>query len=448
MGRSASRHLIGLQNRRLGRDHVTLEQIVAGCALFVVGMRDPWHMGLTTGYVLALLLLPLTLPSLASYRWSKSMVGLLGLCLAYGLLVTTWTSSTHVISSQARVQAISLHVGIVVSVILVLWARTVMRPGAIAIFIGLGGIVSVGPPIANLTDTWKFGYSIPVTLVVLGAASLWAGWKRAVVALCVLGGVTLFSDARSLFATYVAVAGMVVWSVIRSQRRGHKSKLSAVALGLAALFLVYKIADYLVLKGFLGEQAQQRSIQDAARSGSTLLGGRPELSATYALMRDHFAGYGLGTLPSTHDVAVGNSALIRMGLQPTHDGFSHYMFGRGQFELHSIFGDLWAIFGPAGLISAALLVCLVLWTIASAISGRRIGALLLFLACYTGWNIVSSPLWSSEPAMIAFLGLVLPLRRPEDADEVGEVKPCERARDITTVGSLSATRPSGLDCSG
>lgn len=400
---AASRH----RSHHIADGSATLERIVASVALLLVGFRSQWHMGLTTGYLLALVLLPLTLPSLASFRWAKLLVVALGACLAYGLVVSTWSSDTHIISSQARTQAVSLHVGIVASVILVLWARTLMPDGAIAIVMGLGAFVSVGTGLTVVQD-WKFGYAMPATLMALGAASLRGGRPTTLLVLCGLGTVTLFADARSLFTTYVLTAGLLLWSTYRGERQGAGGRWPAVALVVLALFVVYKLADYVVLHGLLGPDAQRRSIEDAARSGSTLLGGRPELAVTYDLMRDHFSGYGLGVLPNTHDVAVGNTALFHMGLQPTQNGFSEYMFGRQQFELHSVFGDLWADFGIVGLLVSGLLVVFVLWTLSSAIVGHQLSVLVLFLACYTGWNIVSSPLWSAEPTLILFLGLAFP----------------------------------------
>lgn len=388
-------------------DALQLERGVAIFALVLVGLRSPWHFGLTTGYVVALLLLPLTLPALASFRWSKLLVVGLAVCLTYGFVVCSWTAESHAITVAARRQSIGIAVGIVVSTILVLWARTIMSSGAIAIAFGIGGILGAHGA-ASFGDAWKFQYSVSVTVVLLGVAAWRRSTRLAAFFLCLLAAATIFADARSLFTTYLVTGGLLACSHVLQAGRSTKIGVPRVAAVLGLLFGVYKLADALIMSGVLGASARERSMQDVASSGSTLLGGRPELSSTVALMRDHVAGYGLGAIPNTHDVAVGNAALERLGMDPTQNGFAKYMFGRQQYELHSVFGDLWVLFGVAGLVVTALLVILVLAVLASAASGLRVSALLLYLAAATGWNIVSSPLWSSVLTMTLLIGLALP----------------------------------------
>ena len=328
------------------------------------------------------------------------------LCVAYGLVLATSSADDHFLSGASRNAAISLPVGVMAAAVLALWARTLMPEGVIAIIFGLGGILQASDQGGTFGYLWKYSYSVPVTLVVLGAACLYGKVMVQISALAMLGAVTMLADARSLFAMYIVAAGMLLWSAFTQGRRSASS--TRVAMVLALLFAVYKVTDILVTHGVLGEQAQQRSLNEASVSGSTLLGGRPELSATVALMREHPAGFGVGILPNTRDVAIGNTALERLGFQPMQDGFSQYMFGRQQYELHSIFGDLWVNFGVVGLIAAALLTGLVLTVLSLKWTNGPSSALILFLAASTGWNIISSPLWSAEPALIIFIGLALP----------------------------------------
>jgi hypothetical protein len=195
------------------------------------------------------------------------------------------------------------------------------------------------------------------------------------------------------------------------------------AIGLA----VYQLGTSLLVQGFLGQEAQERSVQQIETSGSILLGGRPELTATMALMRYQPWGFGSGAVPSPADVLAAKAGMARIGYQPNNGYVESYMFG-GQFKLHSIVGDTWAYFGFAGVLLAVVIAVLVTVNLARRLAARTASGLVVFLSCFTVWNLLFSPLYGSAPTLALTLGLALLLRSPPTVgDQVDD--PDEDHRD-------------------
>lgn len=161
-----------------------------------------------------------------------------------------------------------------------------------------------------------------------------------------------------------------------------------------------------MLSGFLGAELQQRSEQQVDTAGSLILGGRPELGATLALLRDHPLGFGLGVAPSIYDVMTAKAGMMGLNYDPDNGYVERYMFG-GHVELHSIAGDMWALFGVGGLLMTMVIIALSVRGISHSMSRREGNGLLIFIACAALWNIPFGPLYSAVPILALTLGLVL-----------------------------------------
>jgi hypothetical protein len=161
------------------------------------------------------------------------------------------------------------------------------------------------------------------------------------------------------------------------------------------------------VEGYLGAAAQDRSVTQINMTGSLILGGRPEMAATLALFAHDPLGFGLGIIPSPTDVTVAKTGMASINYDPNNGYVEKYMFG-SQFEVHSVVGDLWALFGIPALALAAVIAVWALRAIVVGITHGRGSALPLFLAVITLWNIFFSPLLTSVATMGLGLGLMLP----------------------------------------
>ena len=206
---------------------------------------------------------------------------------------------------------------------------------------------------------------------------------------------------------------LVMWQMLPAGRRPRAAVARTLLIIVAVVIVTYEAGSSLLVDGYLGEAAQQRSIAQINDSGSLLLGGRPEMAATAALFMFQPGGFGVGIVPSLHDIAVAKAGMLAINYQPNNGYVEKYMFGT-QFELHSTLGDLWVYFGLLG----AALALFILWLVARwclvAIASRKGSAVVLFLATITLWNMFFSPLYSSVTIMGVALGMVAvpKLRRP------------------------------------
>jgi hypothetical protein len=215
-----------------------------------------------------------------------------------------------------------------------------------------------------------------------------------------------------MFGTLGTVLILVLWQLVPRGKNGRRSvpktMLALACLGIA----LYDVLTSLLLEGYLGASAQARSVEQINMTGSLILGGRPEMAATRALFEHDPLGYGLGILPSLTDILVAKAGMADINYQPNNGYVENYMFG-SQFEVHSVFGDLWARFGLPGLALAAVIAVWAIRTVVVGIAHGRASALPLFLVNYTLWNIFFSPLLTSVAAMGLCVGLILPLKKQQ-----------------------------------
>jgi hypothetical protein len=249
-----------------------------------------------------------------------------------------------------------------------------------------------------------------------------------VASLLVLGALNVVNDARSAFAFTLLAAGLFLLprrtaadgatgpgGAASSGRRWTQLAVLA-ALGTGGYWLVRD----LILSGALGTELQERTLTQIRQTGSLLLGGRPEWTATWALMQDSPLGHGLGTIPSARDVAVAEQG-ISVTRIPTVEGYLHNYLMNGRFELHSAVADLWSNLGPAGLLLGLVCGALLVTGLTAQLARREASGLVCFLAVTALWSLAFGPLSSGLPEFVLGLGLLLPAvaaarapRRPTD----------------------------------
>lgn len=398
-----------------GRSWQIAAVTAALATLVLLGWRQQVYNAMTLGYIAALLLLPVWLPAIAKYHKYAMLFMIATSALISGFVLFWVNISSHQIDDSKLVINPVLLVGTMLTVGVVLWARTLLPDVFVGLAYGAGMLLGV-PGSADVDiNPWKFGYSLPVIVLVLCLASLAgsrgsrsARWPE-LVALLLLALYSAVNDSRSLFAMLSLTGVLVLWQKMPRGRSRRKALASTVLAGTAAIIVIYELGSNLLVGGFLGVAAQQRSIAQIDSAGFLLLGGRPELAATAALFQHNPFGFGVGIVPSLEDIAVAKTGMLAINYEPNNGYVERYMFG-SQFELHSVAGDLWVYFGLLGLVLAAVMAWLLVhWTLTSMVA-RNGSAVLLFLVVISLWNLLFSPLYSSVLVLGLALGMVA-LRR-------------------------------------
>ena len=400
--------MIVLRRRSTGRKTARL---VVALALVLIGIRIPIALGITVGAVISVGLSPYWWRSLAAFRGGR-LVAIGGAAVVVGQLwLTEFASIDRSTSFALLVSEISLIVGLVAGMGVILWAREMMSDAWVAGYFGAGLLLNA----ALLQDgtlftgnAWKFGFSTAIAVIGLALAQGSKSRLVEVAALIALAGISAISDARS--ATAILFLALIItifqFRPTRITRRASATKF-VLAIAVSAL-IVFNIVQTLILDGYLGDAAQARSIEQIDTSGSLVLGGRPELAATLALMAARPIGYGAGVVPSLADVTVAKTGMAAIGYQPNNGYVENYMFG-GRIELHSVIGDLWARGGVLGLFFLAIVLGLTIRAMSERIAANSASALSIYLAVWLLWNLFFSP-WYSSVMLTTLLVGMLPMQ--------------------------------------
>jgi len=395
------------------RDDRTWVRAIAAVALVALGTRLPLAQGVQIGFVGAVALAPLWWRLATASRAGVLVVATGGLAVAAGLWLSVANAADHESARTGAVEQTVLLVGALASVGLVLWCRSVLTTWRAMLWYGVGlGIGLLRGSTLFEVNPWKFGYALPATVVVL-AVALRLGRRWEIAALATLALVSALNDSRSAFGLLLLAAALCVAQLDLRGTGRRRSPVVVLVTGAALAGAVYQLGQALILDGYLGIATQQRSLEQLRTSGSLIIGGRPELAASWALFRHHPWGFGAGVLPTPDDVAVAKQGMADTGYDPDNGYVERFMFGDG-FELHSVVGGLWSQAGVAGLAFAAVLLVVVTWGVASRIADRNASGLLLFAAANTLWNLFFSPVLTSLPTLVLTLALlaVLPPADP------------------------------------
>ena len=388
----------------------TFERAVAVAVILLLGLRQFVAVGMTTGYLAALVLAPVWLTVLRRYRGGVLLPVTAVLALCGGVVLAAIASVDHGVSRGMAAESLVLVVGTCAGVGVLLWARTLLPVRTIGVVFGLAMAVgALLDPERLSANLWKSGYAIPVAVICLALAD---GPRRHGRQVLVLGGLAAASavfDSRSYFGTFLLAALLVGWQLRGRAASRAGSRVRAGVFLASAAACAYYVGRTLLLDGYLGAQAQARSAAQVDLAGSLILGGRPELAASAALVSHRPWGYGLGVRPNLLDVNRAKQGMAALNYDPDNGYVDRYMFG-GRIELHSVVGDLWALYGLAGCVLAAVLGGLVVSAVARALARRTGSALVIFLGLWTLWNLFFSPLYSAAPTLMLVVGLGLATR--------------------------------------
>ena len=385
-------------------DQLTVLVVVA--ALVLSPIRLGLVAGITPGLLVGIVLAPVWLPHLKRYRGGWPFALLTLVCLVSGLWLTAVGANDHQSDQGALRQWVVMMVLLAVNVGIILWARSVLRDAAVVTWYGVGMLASAAVTGVNPANFWKGTLSLALTVLLLGLA--WLVRRRGLeLVLCLtLAGISALQDSRSHFAMVLLAACLVLWQVwVRGRARGTSAWRSIVLLaGLGVA--IYSFGQALMLEGYLGEETQQRTLAQTEGTGSILLGGRPELGATVALMRERPWGFGFGTLPNAHEIAVAKAGMATLDYDPDNGYVDNYMFGQ-LVKLHSVIGDSWSMFGIPGLVLAGFFLWAVLHRVAADLPTSALSAVVAFLAIRVVWDSAFGPLYSSLAIFAIAVGISL-----------------------------------------
>lgn len=387
-----------------------LRQVSVALAVITVvllGSEVKVQYTLTIGDIVAVLLAPVWLGAARRFRGAVPLFVSGLIVLGCGFWLSELTRADHQVIAQYMISDALIFAGLLLVVGVVLWARQLVPIWVIGLAYGAGLIVGLlvnGGP--DPTNPWKFGYALPVVVIVL---SLGGAVNRRVLDMALLACLALVSalnDSRSLFAELALAAVMLAWQLIPRGRTVRRS-IGRTVLAFAAIALIaYNVGTSLIVNGYLGQAAQTRTITQIDTSGSVILGGRPEIAASIALFLARPMGYGLGVKPTLGDVNTAKTGMSSIDYDPNNGYVEKYMFGT-TFELHSVTSDLWASYGIAGILFAAMIGYLMIKWFAISTAQRSGEGLRVFLVILSLWNLVFSPFYTSAVILGIVVGLTL-----------------------------------------
>lgn len=394
---------------------------VAAASIVVLGWRITLPQGVEVGWIVAALLSPVWVRAVGRYRFGWLLVGLSLATAVAGVWLRFANAATHGTNGLVFTTQTGIMIGAGLSIGLLLWARTLFSPSLVAILFGIG--LLIGTDVQNSAfqgNPWKFGFYYPVALIALGLAHLTRRWWVELLVLVALMLMCATHDFRSSFALLLLAAVLLIAQrpVLRVLHRGSTL---LVLLGIAvATVVVTFVGQAAILGGLLGAETQARSIAQIETSGNLIVGSRPELQATLALMQNSLWGFGAGSAPTGADIEIAKTGMRSIGYDPDNGYVNVYMLGN-HFEVHSIFGDVWIQSGLVGLALIAALLVVLLWSTSRRIAQGTAPAATLLMVVTTLWFVPFGPWFSSSPIVVIAVALLLEVkRRGGDADRPRE----------------------------
>lgn len=405
-GRRAAGRLRPRAAARRQRIDSLVAGVIAGAGLVLVGLRLEIIDGVSFGLVFAIAMAPLWFRTLWAAAGLRVLLLSAAVAVGAGVILSALNPYGHAYSPANALAQIAAAVTIPVLAGFVLWSRRVLPSWSVTFLFGAGLLLSVDPASPLFGENpWKFGFSMPVTLIVLGLVQLQRSRVLELVTVAVFAVILFGSDARSALAILLVVAALLAWQ-LRPNRNGRpRSALLFTIFAAVLAAAVYFLLQQLILAGFLGAETQARSIAQLRAGGSLLFGGRPEAGATAALLRWHPLGFGPGALPTIQDVRTAQTGMAALGYDPDNGYVYNYLFG-GHVELHSTAADLWASFGIGGGVLLAVIGVLLVAGLAKGTVSGTASAAAVYLGVLSFWNLGFSPIGTSLVPLAVGLGML------------------------------------------
>jgi hypothetical protein len=257
-------------------------------------------------------------------------------------------------------------------------------------------------------QTWKFGLSGGVNLLVVLVSCLFFNRRQYSVTLLLLGGigaVNLLLNYRSpvlLLLVTIALAVPIIpeqigpWQILPPP--GTRMRLVVlVSLALGAGMLASGLVKGLSSRGFLGDDAQHKNEAQSHVKGGILLGGRPEIQvSSRAVLDSPILGHGSWAkdfkyTEMLNDLEIENGA----GLEGDLDYLEEQ--SKGVIPSHSHLMGAWVWAGIAGAIFWIYIFLLIgKATIYLAMQRPAYSPLVMFLFMGMLWDILFSPFGTSR----------------------------------------------------
>lgn len=406
----------------MGRaEQYTTTSIVAAAAAAATAVRYQFGPGVSLSLIAAVVLLPVWWHVLARFRFARLLLALAAIAAVWGGVLTLFETMRPVSTSLLLEQTFTL-LSLAGGIGVLLWARTQIGLGGTAVAFGVGALANVVLTGGNSANLWKYSLAVPVIIIVLGLTAMSGRRWLDLLALGALAVVCLASDSRSMTSFLLLAAVIVLWQMFMPPgTRRPRPLQTLVLLGVLSL-AAFSLLQALILEGALGDAAQQRTQAQIDTSGSLIAGGRPELGAATALVAERPQGFGSGVLPVSHDVWIAKTGMSELNYDPDNGYVEGYMFG-GQYEVHSVVGDLWLRFGPVGAIFAVALIGCAVYAVARSVSVKAAAGIAVWLVLLGAWDTFFSPLLTSSRTLALLFALTaIPVARLASRREASGVR--------------------------
>lgn len=380
--------------------------VLAAIALVLISVRITLPHQVPLALVYSALIAPLWVPALRRFRFMTFVFAGGFATLLSGVVLAI---AHQPVNGFNRTDAIAygvLLLNLVTSIGMLLWARTILKLPDVLLLFGVGLVIGIVPLDSQYSENpWKFSFAFPVAVVLLALAMRFRRLWVEIVVLVALMGYSATHDFRSMFGEML-LAVLVVLVIVPLRASGRTGSKTRIVVGMAALaVIVYFVGQQLIVSGALGAATAARSVLQIQTAGSLILGGRPELAATVALMSHYPSGFGLGSNLTAEQLLTAQSGMSLIGYDPNNGYVTSFMFG-GHIELHSVVGDLWAHFGIAGILYALVLIVVMVVGVARRIAHRDATAVMVFVVAQSVWFMFFGPLLSSRTSIVLAIGLV------------------------------------------
>jgi len=393
------------EDPRTSRRWANAEALTCALVLLSLGVRFYLPSQIALGFLLMLVTAPAWLGVLRCYRFANLLAAIILTSIVFGIGLTTYSLASRYVTRTSLVSEVTLVLLTFGGAGVVLWGRERLGSRATAVLFAVGLLAGAALHGHSATQNgWKGAWAIPVTTLLLALT-----YRRLLASLVVVAGlaiVCVVNDTRALASVLVVSMLLLVWQLRAPAPRARTSfAWTGMTMGVLGV-LAYYLGQAALVRGLLGAQAQARSIQQIDQAGSLILGGRPEITATAALIAAHPWGYGFGVAPRNSDVLIAKTGMARINYDPNNGYVDRFMFGSG-FELHSVLGDIWVRMGPLGLLLLAVVVVVLVASLARRLGARHANGLVLFLVLWAFWNMLFSPLLSAALPLTLAIGMAL-----------------------------------------
>ena len=399
---------------------------------------------LTLGALAAVPLAPFCLRLLRQTPQYRPLVALISSAIVVGLLlpfVSVTYDNGRSFDAAVAVIEVGQIIGIVLSLLSALWSLRVLGLTRFLVLWSAGLLVSAPLLFSRFAENpWKFGWALPVTLLLLIATS--RSRAGVTLALALLMIISASFDHRS-WALILLAATSAAFLTRRDADRG-KYRPSTIVGALAVFFVSGQLLLQAILSGRLGEAAAMRTATQLSYDSNPLLAGRPEWGAALQLFQNNPLGYGLGVRPNLDDWLMAVRSMPVAEALQDNSGVATY-FRAGIIEFHSNFWNFWSHYGFAGI---ALIACMG-WIFFSAIareaSGARRGVPPIWLTVLMTamlWDLLFSPTVPSTLGVALAIGISRSTRGSEAGsdDDVSASTPQQGHRRLRGVEVAPARR--------